>query len=51
MDGFRRAAVSSGIIREVWHWPAVLGSEYNVGTPVPYALLCLTAMVMTTSVF
>lgn len=29
----------------------MLWGEYNVGTPIPYALFCLTAMVIASSVF
>lgn len=48
--GFRRAALVSGVVWAVWHWPVMLWGNYNVGTPLPYALLCLTAMVMMTAI-
>jgi membrane protease YdiL (CAAX protease family) len=48
--GFRRAALVTGVIWALWHWPAVIWGGYNVGTPLPYALVCLTAMVLAGSV-
>jgi uncharacterized protein len=42
--GFRRAAIASGAIWAVWHWPLVLWGGYNAGTPLLYGLVCLTAM-------
>lgn len=48
--GFRGAAIITGVVWALWHWPAVLWGGYNVGTPRPFALACLTAMVLAGSV-
>jgi membrane protease YdiL (CAAX protease family) len=44
--GFRRAALFSGVFWALWHWPAILFTEYSSGTPRPYELACFTAMVI-----
>jgi uncharacterized protein len=40
------AIVISGIIWGLWHYPAILGANYNSGGPVWLALLCFTWMVI-----
>lgn len=48
--GFKRAALLSGAVWGVWHWPVVIWAGYNVGTPLPYALTCLTALAMASAI-
>lgn len=48
--GFHRAALISGAIWAVWHWPLVIWAGYNSGTPLPYALLCLSGLAVASGV-
>lgn len=48
--GFVGTGVSSGLLWAVWHYPILIGSNYNAGTPVPYALACFTLMVVSMGV-
>ena len=48
--GFKKAALLSGAVWAVWHWPVVIWSNYNVGTPLPYALACLSALAIASAV-
>jgi uncharacterized protein len=48
--GFHRAALFSGAIWAVWHWPLLLCGGYNAGTPMLYALPCLTVMTISTGI-
>jgi uncharacterized protein len=40
------AILISGIIWALWHYPGILGANYNSGGPVWVALLCFTWMVI-----
>jgi len=44
--GFTTTALVSGGIWAVWHYPLVLFTQYNGGTPAWYGLLCFTVMVV-----
>jgi uncharacterized protein len=48
--GFTAASLVSGAIWAVWHYPALLFADYNMGTPAGYALTCFTVMVVSLSV-
>jgi membrane protease YdiL (CAAX protease family) len=48
--GFKRAAILSGAVWAVWHWPVVIWTNYNAGTPLPYALACLSALAIASAV-
>jgi membrane protease YdiL (CAAX protease family) len=41
-----RAAVVSGAIWSVWHYPLLIFADYNAGTPVAWGLACFTVMVI-----
>lgn len=40
---FWKTALISGVVWSVWHYPAILFSDYNGGTPAWYSLLCFSA--------
>lgn len=40
---FWKTALISGIIWSVWHYPSILFSDYNGGTPAWYSLICFSA--------
>lgn len=44
--GITGGGVVSGLIWAAWHYPVLLGSDYNAGTPPAYALACFTVMVV-----
>jgi uncharacterized protein len=44
--GFTGGCFISGIIWAVWHYPGLLGADYNAGTNPKYALACFTLMVI-----
>ena len=41
-----KTAWISGIVWAVWHYPSILFAGYNNGLPIPYAIVCFTAMVI-----
>jgi uncharacterized protein len=43
---FPRVALASGTIWALWHYPLVLFSDYNGGTPAWYSLGCFTVLVL-----
>jgi membrane protease YdiL (CAAX protease family) len=43
---FTKTALISGVIWAVWHYPLILFSAYNLGTPAWYGLACFTVMVV-----
>ena len=47
--GFFGAAVWSGVIWAVWHFPLILLADYEGGTPKWYSVLCFTLMVVSIS--
>jgi len=47
--GFRAAAIISGSIWSVWHYPLLIFGDYNAGTPTWYGLMCFTVAVIGTS--
>ncbi len=44
--GFTTGCLISGSVWAIWHYPALLFSDYNAGTQPAYALLCFTLMVI-----
>ena len=46
MGGATTAILISGLIWALWHYPGIIGSNYNSGGPVWLALLCFTWMVV-----
>jgi uncharacterized protein len=44
--GFTAGCVISGLVWAMWHYPALLWSDYNAGTNPKYALACFTLMVV-----
>lgn len=49
VTSFAWVGVISGLMWALWHYPAILFSNYNAGTPAWYALSCFTAMVVAQS--
>jgi uncharacterized protein len=47
--GFTWGCLLSGCIWAVWHYPGLLFSDYNAGTPPVFALSCFTLMVIADS--
>ncbi|QWT22434.1 CPBP family intramembrane metalloprotease [Bacillus sp. NP157] len=48
--GVIRAGLVVGLIWAVWHYPVLLGADYNSGTPPVYAVSCFTVMVVSMGV-
>ncbi|MGA2097052.1 MAG: type II CAAX endopeptidase family protein [Candidatus Acidiferrum sp.] len=46
---FTTTSLISGIIWSVWHYPVLIFSDYNAGTPTWYGLTCFTVMVVSIS--
>lgn len=47
---FRNAALISGVIWALWHFPLIIFADYKAaGTPVPFQLGCFAAMVIASS--
>ena len=44
--GLIKSSLISGLIWAAWHYPILLGANYNAGTPPVYALACFTLMVI-----
>jgi membrane protease YdiL (CAAX protease family) len=44
--GFFKTSLLVGIIWAVWHYPVLIFSDYNNGTPVWYGLTCFTTMII-----
>lgn len=44
--GLLTTGLISGLIWAVWHYPALLGADYNAGTNPVYAVVCFTGMVV-----
>ncbi len=47
---FAPTALLSGGVWAVWHYPIILFSDYNGGTPPGYSIPCFTLMLVATSV-
>jgi membrane protease YdiL (CAAX protease family) len=43
---FRATALLSGVIWAGWHFPLIIGADYNGGTPPWYSVLCFAVMVV-----
>jgi len=46
---FTTVSIVSGLVWPVWHYPGLLFTDYNGGTPALYGILCFTASVVTVS--
>ena len=44
--GFTGACLISGTLWAVWHYPGLLGADYNAGTDARFAIVCFTIMVI-----
>jgi membrane protease YdiL (CAAX protease family) len=50
VTGFRNAALISGVIWSLWHFPLIIFADYRAaGTPAPFQLGCFAAMVISSS--
>jgi membrane protease YdiL (CAAX protease family) len=47
--GFTGTALISGAIWACWHYPLLIWSDYNSGTPTWYGLTCFTVLVLSIS--
>jgi CAAX protease family protein len=47
--GFTGTALISGVVWSCWHFPLLIWSDYNSGTPTWYGLTCFTVMVVSIS--
>jgi membrane protease YdiL (CAAX protease family) len=47
--GFTGAALFSGVVWTLIHYPVLIWADYNSGTPTWYALICFSVMVMSLS--
>jgi uncharacterized protein len=45
---FPLVGLISGLMWAVWHFPSILFSTYNAGTPSWFALSCFTVMIVST---
>jgi membrane protease YdiL (CAAX protease family) len=43
---FKQTAIISGITWAGWHFPLIIGADYNGGTPPWYSVLCFAVMVV-----
>ena len=43
---FKATALISGVIWAGWHFPLIIGADYNGGTPPWYSVLCFAVMVV-----
>ncbi|HEY8011003.1 MAG TPA: CPBP family intramembrane glutamic endopeptidase [Rudaea sp.] len=46
VTNFAGVGLISGLMWAAWHYPSILFSNYNEGTPAWYALVCFTVMVV-----
>ncbi len=46
---FTATSLISGIVWSLWHYPILIFSDYNAGTPTWYGLTCFTVMVVSSS--
>jgi membrane protease YdiL (CAAX protease family) len=46
---FTTVSIVSGLVWAVWHYPGLLFTDYNGGTPALYGILCFTASVVAVS--
>jgi membrane protease YdiL (CAAX protease family) len=49
-SGFGATAIISGIVWALYHYPAILGTEYHSAAPIGYAMAAFTVSVMGVSV-
>ncbi len=46
---FTATSLISGVVWSLWHYPILIFSDYNAGTPTWYGLTCFTVMVVSSS--
>ena len=46
ISGFTKTALITGIIWSLWHYPLIIFSSYNNGTPLWFGLTCFTIMII-----
>lgn len=46
VTNFTGVGLISGLMWAAWHYPSILFSDYNAGTPAWYAITCFTVMVI-----
>lgn len=44
--GYAGTSFAVGLLWAAWHYPVLLGADYNAGTPAAYAISCFTVMVV-----
>ena len=44
--GLTGTALFSGVVWALWHYPVLIGADYNAGTPTWYGLTCFTVAVL-----
>src|SRR5262249_61665045 len=49
VTSFSGVGLISGLMWALWHYPAILFSDYNAGPPAWYAIVCFTAGVTASS--
>ena len=47
--GFSATALITGLVWACWHYPLLIWSDYNSGTPTWYGLTCFTVLVLSIS--
>jgi uncharacterized protein len=47
--GLTGTALFSGLVWALWHYPALIGADYNAGAPTWYGLTCFTVLVLAIS--
>lgn len=46
ITSYTKTSIITGIIWALWHYPAIIFSTYNGGTPFWYSLICFTVMII-----
>ncbi len=46
LTGYTKTSLISGVIWSLWHYPSILFSTYNGGTPFWFSLMCFTIMIV-----
>jgi uncharacterized protein len=46
---YTRVSIMVGVIWAVWHYPAILCTDYNIGSPAWFAIPCFTILVIEAS--
>ncbi len=46
ITSYTKTSIITGIIWSLWHYPLIIFSNYNGGTPFWYSLICFTVMII-----